>query len=806
MLAREDSIPKVNVYSSKILFEQMDNRNKKRIAQMLKRKTALSARNNNSKEREENKSPIKSPLVSKTNKKNDLLIINILHNNDIDNNIDNSDYDKDLVCDTKLESNETNKIKKNLIYDSTIRNLDFSPIISNNTLFHENNNYYNNSSTNNSNNNSLINRDSQEKEVNISNLENDSIDNIIINNENNNLEEDYINLNKDNDKLVSKSQYNYDHDDDNNILNKEERKIKEENEYAIKYLSSSSDSFVQLDNHLVAKAKAQGGQMTESYFQALFPELVSNYDKSVKQKNYEVSEIIKEEREFESPFSKNNYFTKKSSKISRISLDRNLTLKNGIFIDKVKKLKKSLVKAKSNFQLTNKNNKIKSDKNNELNTLNVANKKTLKGKKFKSVSNFKNIQKKIKNNNIKINKIKDKNEKEKLNISSSYPNINSKNVINNKLDLKIKSGTKLYSTFSSNLYKIDKTKYKSYKIIRNKENNKNTFNNILNDENDSSNVSLIINCVKIIGKSKNLKISKHYLKNINFYNNNKETSNKNKTIKKRNQNYNTNNLDSTLITNTLKLNSLNTTNFPRKQKYVLIKYKSKKNLNRNMKNYTNININTIKKINTNCNENKVNAHKNCISSFSLNESIKQKKQLTKKDRVKSFSRFILKKQEINEIINTEYNTIRRKTNHKKLNTLSNYETINTETSLMKTKLRKNNNFTNNIIPDKKKYIHFHKKIDYSYVKAKVETGLSEDILKKLLKNNKKLYNKEAYKNMDSMKKQSLLKKCKIGINKSIENFKTIASNIKKKLFKTEKIEKLNVNNNQNFNKNTKRKK
>ena len=57
-----------------------------------------------------------------------------------------------------------------------------------------------------------------------------------------------------------------------------------------------------------------------------------------------------------------------------------------------------------------------------------------------------------------------------------------------------------------------------------------------------------------------------------------------------------------------------------------------------------------------------------------------------------------------------------------------------------------------------------------------------------------------------MKKQSLLKKCKIDINKSIENFKTIASNIKKKLFKTEKIEKLNINNNQNFNKNTKRKK
>ena len=49
MLVREDSIPQVNVYSSKILFEQVDNRNKKRMAQMLKRKTALSAKHNDNK-------------------------------------------------------------------------------------------------------------------------------------------------------------------------------------------------------------------------------------------------------------------------------------------------------------------------------------------------------------------------------------------------------------------------------------------------------------------------------------------------------------------------------------------------------------------------------------------------------------------------------------------------------------------------------------------------------------------------------------------------------------------------------------
>ena len=807
MLIREDSIPKVNVYSSKILFEQMDNRNKKRMAQMLKRKTALSARNNHSKEREKNKSPIKSPLVSKTNKKNDLLIINILQNNDIDNNIDNSDYDKDLVSEIKHESNRNNEVKKKFFYDSNIRNLDFSPIISNNTLFNENNNYYNNSSTNNSNNNSIINRDSQEKEVNISNLENDSIDNIIINNENNNTDEDYININKDNDKLVSKSLYNYDHDDDNNISNKEERKIKEENEYALKYLSSSSDSFVQLDNHLVAKAKAQGGQMTESYYQALFPDLVLNCDKPLKQKNYEVTEIIKEEREIDSPFNKNNYFSKKNSKISRISLDRNLILKNGTFINKTKKLKKSLVKAKSNLLLTNERNKIKNNKNNEYNkTLNDVNKKTLKGKKFKSVSNFKNIPKMIKSNDVKINKKSDKYKKEKLNISISDSNLNSRKVRNNKMNLKINNNNnEFYSTFSSNLYKKDINEYKSHKNTTNKENNKRMFNNILGDENDSNNALLIHNCVKKIGKSKNLKVSKHYLKNINFYNNCTEISNKNKAIKKRNQNYNNNNLESTLITNTSKLNSLNTINFPCKQKYVLIKYDSKKNLKKNMKNYTNININTIKKINTNNNENKANIHKNCISSFSLNESIKPKKHLTKKDRVKSFSRLLLKKQEINDIFNTECNTKRIKSNHKKLNTLSNYEPIDTDTSLMRAKFRKSNNFSNNIIPEKK-YIHFHKKIDYSYVKAKVETGLTEDILKKLLKNNKKLYNKETYKNVEFVNKQSLLKKCKLGINKTFENFKNMASNIKKKLFKNEKTEKLNINNNPYTNKNTKKKK
>ena len=540
MLVREDSIPQVNVYSSKILFEQVDNRNKKRMAQMLKRKTALSAKHNDNKEKEKNISPMKSPIILKTNKEDDLLIINLETKKNINNNFDNSYFDKELLTDIKLESDNTNKIKKHLICESNI-------VDNSNTFFNENNNYYNNSSTNNSNNNSIINRDSQEKEVNISNLENDSLDDIIINKEDNNLEEDCLNLNNENEKILSKSLYNYDHDDDNN-LSKEEKRIKEENEYALKYLTSSSDSFVQLDNHLVAKAKAQGGEMTESYFQALFPDLINDTNKSLKSKNYEVIEIIKEEKEIDSPFGKTNYISQISSKINRISLDKKIESKNDNLIKNPKKEKNSLVKTKSNALLINKRIKINTEKSRK----NIEN-KTLLGKKYKSVSNFNIIkegaQNKVKKTKI-IKNVKIKNEK--LNLSSSYTNLNTNKTRKNKIDLKLPSDYYFYSTFSTNLYKKRKNEHKL--------NISNSFKSI-DGENNKSDIFLIHNCVKKIEKEKNLKINKHYLKNINFYNNCTEANNKNKIIKMRN--INNNNIDnlkleSTFLTNSSKISPLKT--------------------------------------------------------------------------------------------------------------------------------------------------------------------------------------------------------------------------------------------------------
>ena len=88
-------------------------------------------------------------------------------------------------------------------------------------------------------------------------------------------------------------------------------------------------------------------------------------NKTLKNKNYDGIEIIKEEREIDSPFRNSGYFSKKS-KTSRISLDINSNLKKEDYIENIKKGKKSLVKTKSNAMLLNKrlniNNKEKNKK------------------------------------------------------------------------------------------------------------------------------------------------------------------------------------------------------------------------------------------------------------------------------------------------------------------------------------------------------------------------------------------------------------------------------------------------------------
>ena len=204
MILRQESLPQANIYSSKILFDQMEDRNKKRMNQILRRKKALSTRNKATKFEEE-----------KSN-------INIY--SQFNQSIYNFNYTNDNYPKKKLE------IKNSL------------------------NDINNNNSTNH--NSNILNKVSQEKEVNISNIEEDTSD-ILIPNQNQNINNNNVssNLNKNNKSIINIDIINCDES-----LNDESKEISnylDSNEFAIKYLSSSLDSFIKLDNHLVAKAKSK---------------------------------------------------------------------------------------------------------------------------------------------------------------------------------------------------------------------------------------------------------------------------------------------------------------------------------------------------------------------------------------------------------------------------------------------------------------------------------------------------------------------------------------------------------------------
>ena len=793
MLVQEESLPKANIYSSKILFEQVDVRNKKRMAQMMKRKTALSVKDNLNKSRNGDLSPKTPKKTQKFENNDDLIFINLIR--DKENNLNNTikpNYNQ-VIIDIKVDSEE----KNNDLIESNNNNykLDkFSPILNN---INENNNYCNNSSTNNSNNNSILLRDSQEKEVNISNLDNDSIDEIIINKED-------VEINH---KRRKSNLFDYDKDDDTLAI-KGENKLKEENEYALKYLSSSSDSFVQLDNHLVVKAKAQGGDMTDSYLQALFPQFGFETNKALKNKNYEVTDTIKEEKEIDTPLrlKNNNSLSSKdnANKESKENLDinfdlnENSSLKSDSFI---KILKKPInKKSMTNFQIYQKRSKYQLNKNIENNSLNES--------KNKSKQSYVTTKKMKKNNTmsrIAINKKKLNNNY--LNNSSSLSNIKI-----NKCDKNLNNKSNFNSTFSSNLY-CNRTKIE-YGLNKNKKekiNLKKSLNNIIYNKNESDqDDSLIFDYIKNINKPKNIKnnkINSHYIKNINNYQKYKNCCHINKNIIKKNLNElelnklnkektenNLNTLNHTKRNNLMNdsySNYYNSIDITKRRNILSSRNISKKLLDNNTLKLGIVNNNRHKEIcqkykDLNINEYNVKV-KSRISHYQTPfSSIRTNKNTNnngpKFSRIKSLSKLQIKESAKNSL-NNQDSKIKRSKTHKKLRINDkNNESIILNTSY--TKNNKNININNNNGDNKKrKFINIYKKIDYSYVKPKVETGLSETMLKKLLNNGKKLSRIQTNKKIEPVKKQSLMKRCKMTMNKTIEGFKKMASNIKKKLFK-----------------------
>ena len=833
MLVQEKSLPKPNIYSSKILFEQIDERNKKRMAQMQKRKTALSTKNHSLKNNFDDLSLKESPISQKNeDNANNLIFINIIREKEINiNNIINPSYNNNEIFidikttneperereqkEKKDEEKEKETEEKEIVTNNNINNkikAGNCSAVSNN-IVNENNNYNNTSSTNNSINNSILYKDSQEKEINISNLDNDSIDDIIINNEDNN------------NNIRGSNLYDYDKDDDN-ILTKEEHRLKEENEFALKYLSSSSDSFVQLDNNLVARAKAQGSDMTDSYLQALFPQLPLD-NKSLKNKTYEVTEIIKEEKEIETPLRRKNNNSRNSKDFSRGSIDINFNLSNDNSQNSIIRfLKKSPNKnSTSNFSKFNQN-KNKNKDNIKKNNVNIISNKSnfsldLRGptiimRKNNTMSIFtKNLT-----NSKKSQKTKN------LNKTSSFSNINNNNFIKKK-------NKSNYSTFCSNLHK-NKTEYRLNKNIIKKINLKQSLNNLNNNKNENDlNDSLISDYIKNIDKPKNIKktkINMHYIKNINNY---QKYKNLNKNIIKRNHdkyklyNETTNDLSSlnrskkNFFINDKNYNSIDIT---KKRSIVSSRNISKKYLNNKsfkinyINNYKDNSINFNKEtyqkfINANINHSKtkikkkINHHQTSSLLYSTNASLKinqkLKKNLSKYTRVQSLSKLSSGKNIKNSLYDssTSTNQYKRSKTHKKL--IKTNKNINNESIILNTSYNRNNNnkninINNNNLSFKKcKFTTFYKKIDYSYVKPKVETGLSEIMLKKLLNNNKKLTKKQTNKKIETEKKQSIIKTCKITMNKTIDNIKEIATNIKKKLFKVGNNEKNNNNDDKN---------
>ena len=200
MLLRKESLPKANIYSSKILFDQMEDRNKKRISQILRRKKALSTRNK-TKIFEEEK--LDSPKKEK-----DEININTFNQ-----------FNKSIYNFNNLNENSPKKSYiKNSINDIN----------------------YNNSTNHNS---SILNKDSQEKEINISNIEGNTTE-ILIPNKNQKINETNINsnINQENKSIINVDIID-NFDENFNDENKEKNYL-DSNEFAIKYLSSSLKSFI----------------------------------------------------------------------------------------------------------------------------------------------------------------------------------------------------------------------------------------------------------------------------------------------------------------------------------------------------------------------------------------------------------------------------------------------------------------------------------------------------------------------------------------------------------------------------------
>ena len=282
MYIKNSIFPQVNIYSSKTLFDNLENRNQKRKAQIMKRKRLLTSKNKNTnlnttiKDKSSEQMITQSTQEASTNQNNNKF------------NLSKSDMRQDNYYNKVLCTSKTKAIERFLSSFKNDNKINDSIFISNNF--------------------NINNENLAEKEVNISNL-NDN-ENYLETNNANEIDKDKSKSQNKRNKLNEKLNNKYNFKKINKSENMNQRKnICQGNKHAIEFLSSSLDSFVEFKNKLVTKAKYDKNYFTLSYSQALF----SDYNKIENKKfgedkinGYEVNEIIKEENESCSPNDKSS--------------------------------------------------------------------------------------------------------------------------------------------------------------------------------------------------------------------------------------------------------------------------------------------------------------------------------------------------------------------------------------------------------------------------------------------------------------------------------------------------------------------
>jgi len=215
-------------------------------------------------------------------------------------------------------------------------------------------------------------------------------------------------------------------------IDENDNKLKELNnvsssEYAKNFCTSTSKSFVHLNNNLVARAAAQNEKNTTSYLLALCPEILkkNNNNKEVIFENYAVDDAINEENEVETPNKGNKTFLNSDNNHKKkYNFKKNF---NNCNFDCKKNNGKDLKNDTFNNLLFNNVNHKKSKSgisfNNILKNHSAENKKSILKKKIQNSGNNKNT-----NNNYKkifFDNIKSPLNKSKLSKNKPSSKINS---------------------------------------------------------------------------------------------------------------------------------------------------------------------------------------------------------------------------------------------------------------------------------------------------------------------------------------------------------------------------------------------